>query len=202
MQEDGGIGLLVEPGAHQKGTADDLLFRRAERDRHAAGNVVALHRLLDRIGGADRHPGMGVVAFHVAGRIGDQRLVIDAHGRLRAARQRIDFGDDDDLRLAGAPVGPNIGVHAGGAGLDGEADRFEHALDEFAALDLLHAELAEIVDGVPDGGDLIGVAVDRLIGERLASVWAAAGPARTPRPNRTAADCGRSVPRFIIVLPT
>ena len=67
-------------------------------------------------------------------------------------------------------MGPDIGVHAGGAGLHGEADQFEHALDEFAALDLLHAEFAEIVDGVADGGDLIGIAVDRLIGERLARV--------------------------------
>jgi len=106
-------------------------------------------------------------------------------GACEPPRQRIDFRDDHDLRLAGAPMRPDIGVHAGGAGLDGEADRFEHALDEFAALDLLHAKFAERVDGVADGGDLISIAVDRLIGQRLACVGLGGGRAGEGAEDRT-----------------
>jgi hypothetical protein len=113
---------------------------------------------------------MGVVAFHVPGCAIDQRLMVDRERRLRAAGQRVDLRDDHDLRPAGAPMGPDVGIHAGGAGLDGEADRLEHAFDELGALDLLHAELAEIVDGVADGGDLVGIAIDRSVCERLARV--------------------------------
>ena len=175
VQEKRDIGVSVEARAHQERPAHDLLLGRAERDRDAAGNVEALHRLLDRIGGADGDAGMGVVAFHVAGRPVDQRLVVDGERRLRAAGQRIDLRDDDDLRLAGAPMRPDVGIHPGGAGLDGEADRLEHAFDELRALDFLHAELAEIVDGVADVRDLVGIAIDRGEGERLACIGLRAG---------------------------
>jgi hypothetical protein len=106
----------------------------------------------------------------VARRAGNQRLALDAAGGLGAFRKRVDFADDDDLRLAAPPMREDVGRHAGGAGFDRKADRFEHALDELCALELLHAEFAEIIDGVADGGDLSGIALDRIIGGRLGAV--------------------------------
>ena len=170
MQQYGDVGILEEAGAHEIGPAHELLLGGTDRDRDASRNVVALHRLLDGIGGADRDAGMGVVSLHVAGRADNQRLALDAAGGLRAARQRVHLGHDHDLRLAGAPMGPDVRLHAGGTGLDRETDQFEHALDEFRAFELLHAEFAEIVDGVADRGDLLGIALDHFIGERLGAV--------------------------------
>src|SRR3982074_3450932 len=51
-----------------------------------------------------------------------------------------------------------------------EAGRFERLLQKLRALELLHADLAEIVDRVADVGHLLRVAVDHLEGEVLALI--------------------------------
>ena len=54
---------------------------------------------------------------------GTSGLAVEFHRRLRAARQRVDLADDGDRRMAGAPLCPQIGRHAGAAELDREAGR-------------------------------------------------------------------------------
>ena len=87
---------------------------------------------------------MGVVPFHVAGAVLHQRLALIGAGRLRAAGQGIDLGDDSDLGPAAAVLRPQIGRHAGAAHLHLEACRLERVLEELGALHFLHAELAKI----------------------------------------------------------
>ena len=170
MQQDRDVGIAEQAGTHQVGPADQLLLGRAERDRDAARNIVARHRLLDRVSRPDRDARMGVVPLHMARGAVDHRLAGDAAGRLRPAGKRIHFGDDDDARPSGAPMGKDIGRHAGGAGLHRETDRLQHALDEFGAFELLHAEFAEVIDVVADRRDLIGIALDHRGGEGLRSL--------------------------------
>ena len=126
---------------------------------------------------------MGIVAFHVAWRPYDKGFALDAAGRLRAAWERVNFRHDYDLRLSGAPTGPDIGGHAGSAGFHREADRFQYLLDKLGALDLLHSELAEIVDGVADGGDLFGITLDHFTDECLCIVGLGQGR-RGERPQK------------------
>ena len=149
------------------GPADQLLLGRSERDDDAARNVVAHHRLFDREGRGGGKAAMGVVALHVAGAAGDERLAREFHRGLRTARQRIDLADDGDGRMSGSPARPQIGRHAGGAELDREAGILEHALHQSGALELLHAELGEIVDRVADLGGRLRIAVDDVPGELL-----------------------------------
>src|SRR5262249_22495871 len=58
MDEERGVHVLEVAGPHEERPADQLLFRRAERQHDGAGNVVALHRALERISGADRDAAM------------------------------------------------------------------------------------------------------------------------------------------------
>ena len=55
--------------------------RKGER----AGNVVALHHLLDREGRHGGDAAVGVVPFHVTGRISDEWFARELTGCLRAA---------------------------------------------------------------------------------------------------------------------
>ena len=113
---------------------------------------------------------MGIVALHVAGGILDQGLARKLARRLRAARQRIDLGDDGHLGTARAPFGPDIRWHAGTAELDPEARRLERILEQLGALEFLHPELAEIIERIADVGHRLDVALDHVECQLLAVV--------------------------------
>ena len=113
---------------------------------------------------------MGVVTLHVAGPVLDQGLALVGARGLGAAGQRVDLGDDRDLRPAGAVFSPQIGRHPGAAELDLEARRFQRVLEQLGAFDLLHAEFAEIEQRVAEQRHLRGVAIDGIERELLALV--------------------------------
>ena len=90
----------------------------------------------------------GVVAFAVAGRALDHRVVIGHTGRLVALRNAVDVGAERDHRLAAAPLGHPRGRDAGDAVLDGEAVVAQQLAQVALGLDLLEADLAEAEDHV------------------------------------------------------
>ena len=59
---------------------------------------------------------------------------------------------------------------AGAAGLDLEADAFERFLQELRALEILHAELAEVIERIADQRELRRIALDGVERELLALV--------------------------------
>ena len=170
MEIDDRVDILEVAGAHEVGTARDLLLGGPERDRDRAGNVVPLHHLLDGERGQRRDTAVRVVAFHVAGTILHQRLALIGAGRLRTAGQGVDLGDDGDLRPAAAILGPQIGRHVGPAQLHLEAGRGQGVLEQFRALEFLHPELAEVEQRVADVGHLLGVALDHIECKLLALI--------------------------------
>jgi len=111
-------------------------------------HVVTLHHLLDRKSRRRRHPAVGVVALHVAGSVLDHGLALIGARGLRAAWQRVNLGDDRDLRSARAIFGPQIGRHSGAAELDLESRGLERVLEQLGGFELLHAEFAEVEDRV------------------------------------------------------
>jgi hypothetical protein len=139
MQQECGIDVLEIAGTHEKRPADKLFLGGAKRDNDRSGNVEALHGLLHRECGGSGNTAMCVVAFHVAGSAGDERLALDRAERLRTLGQRIDFGDDGDYRLAGAPLCPKVGRHARAANFDRETAGFENVFQKLRALEFLHA---------------------------------------------------------------
>ena len=60
-----GIDILEIARAHEERTADELFFRRPERNDDRAGQLVALHDLLHREGRAGGDAAVGVMALHV-----------------------------------------------------------------------------------------------------------------------------------------
>src|SRR5262249_43233870 len=141
----GRVHVLEIARAHEEWAAHELLLRRAEGENHRPGQVVALHRALDRVGRADRDASVSVVAFHMARRPLNERLPRDVARRLRAFGQRVDLGNDGDNGLPFAPFRPHVGRHAGAAELDAEPDALQRLLQEFRALDFLHAELTVVI---------------------------------------------------------
>ena len=170
VQVDDRVDVLEIAGAHEERAACDLLLRRPVRNRDRARQVVALHHLLDRERGERGDAAVRVVSLHVARAVLDQRLALPGSRRLRAAGQGIDLGDDRDLWPAIAVLGPDIGGHAGAAQLDLEAGGGKRVFEELGALELLHAELAEIEQRVAHIGHLLRVALDHVERELLALV--------------------------------
>ena len=72
--------------------------------------MLALHHFLDRHGGDDVQRHAGVVAFAVAGRAFDDRIVTGDAGLLRGLRNIVDIGAERDHRLAS----PHDATHAVG----------------------------------------------------------------------------------------
>ena len=106
----------------------------------------------------------GVVAFAVAGRAFDHRLVPADAGLLRSLRDVVDIGAERDHRLAGSPRRHPRGGNAGDAALDLEAFLLENAGEVLRGLELLEPELAEAEDAIDHDLRLLLHGVD-LAGE-------------------------------------
>ena len=87
---------------------------------------------------------MGVVALHMAGRVLDQGLARDLARGLRAAGSA---STSVTIAIFGRPEphsAHRFGGHAGTAELDLEPGSFERVVEQLHALELLHADLAEV----------------------------------------------------------
>ncbi len=113
-----------------------------------AFQMLALHDFLHRQRSGDVQRDAGIVAFAVAGRAFDHRLMPGDAGLLRGLRDVIDIGAERDHRLAFAPRSHPSGGDAGHAALDLEAFLFQDARQIFRGFELLEAQLAEAEDAV------------------------------------------------------
>ena len=84
-----------------------------------------------------------VVSFAVAGRAGDDRILVADAGLLIRLRDVVDVGAERDDRLARAPRGDPGGRNAGEAARDLEAVLLENAGEVLRRLLFLDSELAE-----------------------------------------------------------
>ena len=148
MGEQADVHILEHAGADEVGLGGDELFGDAGPELDGAGEVLALHDLLDGEGGDDIERHAGVVAFAMAGRAFDHGLVPADAGLLGCLRNVVDIGAEGDDGLAGAPGGDPGGGDAGDAALDFEAFLLEDAGEVFGGLEFLEAEFAEAEDAI------------------------------------------------------
>ena len=126
--------------------------------------MLALHHLLHREGRDDVQGHAGIVAFAVARRAFDHRLVPADAGLLRRLRDVVDVAAEGDHGLARSPTGHPRGGNAGDAALDFEALFFEDAGEVLGGFEFLEAQFAEAEDAVHHDLRLFLHAVD-LAGE-------------------------------------
>ena len=162
--EEADVHILEQAGADVVGLGGDEFFGDAGPELDGAGEVLALHDLLDGERGDDVERHAGVVAFAVAGRAFDHGLMPADAGLLRGLRDVVDIGAERDDGLAGAPGGDPRGGDAGDAALDFEAFLFEDAGEVFGGFEFLEAQFAEAEDAVDHDLRLLLHGVD-LAGE-------------------------------------
>ena len=169
MGEQHGVDILEHAGAHHVGLAAQKLLGDPRPDHQRAGELFALHQVLDRERRDDVDGLSGIVALAMAGRALDQLLAIGDAGLLRDFGKAVDVAAERDDRMAGAPARDPGGRHAGDAALDGEAVLLEHVGQIFRGLEFLVGEFAEAEHGVVhhlrelaprfDAGDQLGLEV-------------------------------------------
>ena len=123
--EQADVHVLEHAVAHVVCLGGDQFLGHSRPQADGAGEVLALHHLLDRQRGDDvqRHP--GIVAFAVSRRAFDQRLVPADAGLLRRLRDVVDVAAQRDHGLARSPACHPRGGNAGHAALDFESLFFQ-----------------------------------------------------------------------------
>ncbi len=164
MAEQHDVDVLEHPGANVVGLGADQLLGDAGPELDGALQMLALHHFLHRERGDDVQRHAGVVAFAVARRAFDHRIMIGDAGFLRSLRNIVDIGAERDDGLALAPGGDPGGGNSGDAALDLEAFLFENAGEVFRSFEFLEAEFAEAEDAIDHDLRLLLHGVD-LAGE-------------------------------------
>ena len=103
VREEDDVHVLEDARAHEVGLGPEQLLRHARPELERAGEVLALHDLLDRDRGGDVQRHAGVVPFAVTGRALDHRIVIRDARLLRGLGNAVDVGPERDHRLARSP---------------------------------------------------------------------------------------------------
>src|SRR5258705_13523006 len=121
MIVEGDIDVVEPTVAHEIGSADELLLRRAAEHLERTLEAEALHRALGRERARHQHRGVDVVALAMAGRALDDEGLLRHAGRLGIVRTAVVFGVDRHYRLARPVGGAKAGREARDAALDLEA---------------------------------------------------------------------------------
>ena len=153
------VDIVEEARLDVVGLGPELLLGDARPDDEGAGQVLALHDLLDREGRGDVEGLARVVPLAVAGGAGDEGIAVRDAGLLRRLGDAVDVGAQRDDRGARAPGGPPRTGDARHPLLDREPVVLEDAGDIALRLELLEAQLAEAEEHV-----------DHLLGEVAAAV--------------------------------
>jgi hypothetical protein len=110
--------------------------------------MLALHDFLHGQRSRNVQRDAGIVAFAVAGRAFDHRLMPGDGRLLRCLRNVVDIGAERDDRLALAPGSHPSRGDAGHAALDLETFLFEDSREVFGGFELLEAQLAKAEDTI------------------------------------------------------
>lgn len=146
--EERDVDILEEPRAHEVRLRGDEFFRRPGPHADRAGQLVALHDLLDRDRGGDVERHAGVVPFTVSGSAGNQRIVVGDAGLLGRLRDAVDVGPEREHGLTRSPARHERGGNAGDPLLHREPVLPEDVDQVPIRLDFLEPELAEAEHGV------------------------------------------------------
>src|SRR6185503_435644 len=149
VREQGDVDVLEEAVADVIRLGADEFLGDARPDADGAGNLLALHDLLEHDRGGDVHRLARVVAFAMAGRAFNHRLAVRDARCLRRLRNAVDVRSHRDDRLTVAPRRDEGRRNAGDALFDLEAVLPEHRDEVLRRLELLEAQLAvaeELID--------------------------------------------------------
>ena len=148
VREDDDVGVFEVPVANVVRLGREQLFGHARPQLDGAGDLLALHDLLqhDRRRDVQRHA--RVVSFAVARSAFEERIVIGHARLLRSRRDAVDIGSERDDRFARSPRRHPRRRDAGDPLLDGEPLLAQDVRQVLRRFDLLEPELAEAEDGV------------------------------------------------------
>src|SRR5947199_9088871 len=104
MSEDHGINIFEEAGSDEKSLGPEIFLRDSGPENQRSGHMLALHQLFDRQRSRDIQRLARVVAFAVAGRSGNQRIVIPDPWLLRGLWNAVDVRAQRNHRLARSPL--------------------------------------------------------------------------------------------------
>ena len=142
------VDVLEEAGAHEIRLGAEQFLGDAGPDHQRAGQLLALHEPLHRQRGDDVERRARVVAFTVARRAIDHRVVVRDARLLVALRDAVDIRAERDHRLAAAPRRHPRAGDTGHAVFHREPVLAQQAAEVFLRLELLKSDLREAEDHV------------------------------------------------------